>query len=298
MTMVPSQTRTNLNSDVLNALTGVCWFLPKFVDDGTWAPTTPLEHLVMGTLARGRGTYETIIELASVDRTLQAAMLGRSLFEDMAVAHWLVLHREYPDWLIQRYREHSDAIRLHDATLTTPGNWRRSDMDISDLTGREEELRKQFGRYAERDWWGVDRDGARITMPILVTRLAAAEQFHPRLRGEQPILEQYYTFLQKTWTHALHHTAAGMYIRVEDGGSFPRAIAGSNIELILSGNYWVFGQLVFVALELGAPVDAIVHFEKVFLSGLAVFGEALDVPVPWASQVTGWANEAEKATDR
>ncbi len=129
-------------------------------------------------------------------------------------------------------------------------------------------------------------------MPDLVKRLAASEQFHPRLRGETPILKQYYTFLQKAWTRALHHTAAGTHMRLGHDGNFPRAIAESNIEQILAGNYWVFGQLVYVALELGAPEDAIRHFEKLFLSGLAVFGEALGVSVPWASQVSDWAEEA------
>jgi hypothetical protein len=291
----PNKEPQELSAEVLDVLASVCRFLPNFIDDGTWDPTTPLESLVMGTLARARGTYETIIELAITERSLQAAMLGRSLFEDMAVAHWLVLHREDPDWLIQRYIDHRDALRLHDATVPIPGNWSRRDMDISDLAGREEDLRRQFGRYAERDWWGVDRAGTRVTMPDLISRLAAAEHFHPRLRGDEPILEQYYAFLQKAWTQALHHTAAGIHLRLAVDGGFPTAVAGARPVLVLSGNYWVFGQLIFVALELGAPADAIHHFEKVFLSGLAVFGEGLGVPVPWASQVAEWADEAKGA---
>jgi hypothetical protein len=281
-----------LPQDALGVLVNVCGFLSKFIDDGTWKPSTPLEDLVMRTVARARGTYETIVELTSTDRSLQAAMLGRSLFEDMAVAHWLVLHREDPDWLVKQFVDHSSAMRLHSATTTIPGNWERPDIDISDLVGREGELRSRFGRYAERDWWGLDRDGTKITMPGLVTRLAAAKQFHPRLRGEEPILEQYYAFLQKTWTQALHHTAAGMQIRFGEPGEFPQAVAESTPFTILYGNYWVFGQLIFVALELAAPVDAIAHFEKLFFSGLALFGEMVGIRAPWADEVIRWGEEA------
>lgn len=281
--------------DVFRVLLDVCGFLPKFIDDGTWNPSTQLEDLVMRTLARGRGTYEAIVELVKADRTLQAAMLGRSLFEDMAVAHWLVLHRDDPDWLIQRFLDHRDAMRLHNATTPIPGNWDRSGLDISDLAGREDELGNTFGRHAERDWWGVDQDGQRIAMPGLVKLLAAAEQFYPRLRGEEPILEQYYAFLQKIWTQALHHTAAGMQMRLGEPGEFPQAIAEPSPFIILYGNYWVFGQLIFVTLDLAAPV-AMAHFEKIFASGLAVFGEVIGIRVPWADEVIKWGEEARASS--
>jgi hypothetical protein len=98
--------------------------------------------------------------------------------------------------------------------------------DISDLLGQEDALRREFGTYAERDWWGRDADGERITMPRLVKRLAGAAMFQPRLKGEAPILEQYYALQQKAWTQALHHTAAGMQIRSDEEGQFPVAVAG------------------------------------------------------------------------
>ena len=63
--------------------------------------------------------------------------------------------------------------------------------------------------------------------------------------------------------------------------------------LILFGNYWVFGQLVWVTLDLGAQ-DAIDDFEKLFLTGLAVFGETIGLPPPsWADDIEAWAREDE-----
>jgi hypothetical protein len=44
-------------------------------------------------------------------------MLRRSLFEDMVVVHWLVRHDEDSGFLIRRYLDHLDAMRLNEATL-------------------------------------------------------------------------------------------------------------------------------------------------------------------------------------
>jgi hypothetical protein len=284
----------NMNDDPIDApldqLIDVCRFLPNFLDKGTWKPATPLEDLVLRTLARGRATYSTIVDLVEANATLQAAMLSRSLFEDMVVAHWLVLHHEEPSWLVQRFDDHRDAMRLYDATMRDQVDFLPSGDDVSDLVGRENELRREFGKFAERDWWGRDRHGNRVSMPEVVRRLAANPLFQPRLRGEEPILEQYYALQHKAWTQALHHTAAGMQTHPARGGRFPVA-AGPSPLLVLFGNYWVFGQLIFVALELGSGTSASVYFEKLFLSGLAVFGEVFELPAPWADKVAEWAEE-------
>jgi hypothetical protein len=242
-------------------------------------------------MSRSRGTFEVIVDLVAQGRTLQAAMLGRSLFEDMAVGHWLVLHRADPEWLIARFEGHVAAMRLYDADVRRRMGAPAID-DVSDLAGREGELRAEFGRHAERDWWGRDRDGNRVGMPQLVSALAAAPQFRPRLKGEEAVLEQYYAMQHKAWTQALHHTAAGMQAWTAQDGALPMAVAGPTPFLILFGNYWVFGQLIFAVLDLGAPIAASVHFEKLFLAGLAVFGEMSEMPVPWADQVGVWAAEA------
>jgi hypothetical protein len=269
-------------------------FLPSFLDKGRWQPVTRLQELVLSTLARGRSTYETILELLASGRSLQAAMLSRSLFEDMVVAHWLELNHDDPDWLIDRFDRHRDAMRLHDARIRRAfGFDERPGEELLELQARETELINEFGRHAQRDWWGVTPDGKPMRMPQLVETLAAAPLFHPRLRGEAPILEQYYAMQQKSWTQALHHTAAGMQLGVRVDDSFPAATVQTPPFLILFGNYWVFGQLIFTALELATAPDVIARFEKQFLSGLAVLGSAVDVHAPWMERVEGWAREAE-----
>jgi hypothetical protein len=277
----------------LEILCDVCRFLPNFLDDGTWEPATAVEDIVLRTVARGRSTFEAIVDFVRTDRSLQAAMLGRSLFEDMAVAHWLVLNSDNAAWLVQRFEDHRDAMRLYDATMREQLGFEPSEDDVSSLRPRAGELRREFGAYAERDWWGRDRDGARVSMPQLVRRLSAEPRFQPRLKGEAPILDQYYALQHKAWTQALHHTAAGMRVRESLGKRFPEAVADPSPFLILLGNYWVFGQLIFVALELAVPEDVISYFEKLFLSGLAVFGESVGQSAPWADDVARWADELD-----
>jgi hypothetical protein len=281
---------TDPPADELERFISVCGFLPHFLDKGSWEPTTRLETLVLATLARSRGTYETIVDLVQGGRALQAAMLSRSLFEDMAVAHWLVFHHEDPDWLIDRYEDHALAMRLHEAEIRAAMGAPQID-DVSDIAGRADELRKTYGRYAQLDWWGRDRAGNRVSMPDLVERLSAAPLFQPRLKGEVPIMTQYYQLQHKTWTQTLHHTAMGTGLLPAEAGSFPTEIATPSPFLILFGNFWVFGQLIFVALDLGAPAHASAHFEKLFLAGIAVFSEGIGVTVPWADQIAGWADE-------
>lgn len=86
-----------------------------------------------------------------------------------------------------------------------------------------------------------------------------------------------------------------MQMRLGEPGEFPQAIAEPSPFIILYGNYWVFGQLIFVTLDLAAPV-AMAHFEKIFASGLAVFGEVIGIRVPWADEVIKWGEEARASS--
>lgn len=119
MTATPLQ----LDENEVDACLSACRYLSNFIDKGDWRPEHPLEQLLVGTLARGRGTFETIIDLVEQDRTLQAAMLGRPLFEDMAVAHWIALHAEDPGWLLAGFARHADAMRLQEASIAASVDW-------------------------------------------------------------------------------------------------------------------------------------------------------------------------------
>jgi hypothetical protein len=230
-----------------------------------------VQQLVNGTCARAFSTLSGVHGSIANEHPLQAAMLSRPLFEDMVVSHWVALHDDDPDWLIERFLDHRDAMRLAEARARREIGW--SEPDVSDIAHREAELIAEYGRYAERDWWGKNKDGTRITMPRLVELLSEAKRFHPRFKGEQPILEQYYAVIQKFASQCLHHTAAGMEVQLARGGGMPGIAPLPDETQMLAAAYWTYGQLVYLVLEL-QPAD-FREFEGIFLDGLYnVFGPA------------------------
>jgi len=231
---------------------------------------SPLEQLVYGTYSRAVGTFQAIVLLTSADLAQQGAMLVRPLFEDMVVAHWLVLHDDDPDWLIDRFLDHRDAMRLQEATSRGSHGW--EDVDISDLAGREEALRAQFGAHAQRD-----RAGKRVDMATVVGELSAAKRFRPRLRGEEPVLLQFFDIVNRFATRHLHHTPVGLELQIVRGERVPAFVPLPNEIDVLFAAYWIHAQLVYLVLEV-AGGDA-TDFERRFLHGLYhVFGSAFDLP--------------------
>jgi len=232
---------------------------------------TQVQQIVNGTCARAFSTFRAIHGLVANEHSLQAAMLSRPLFEDMVVAHWIALNEEDPDWLTDRLLDQRDAMRLHEARARKKVGW--SVPSTTDIADREDELIDEFGQYAERDWWGKTKDGKKLTMPQLVDLLAAAPRFHPRLKGEQPILQQYYAVVQKFATQRLHHTAVGLEIQLSRDGSTPTVAPPPGETQVLAASYWTYAQLTYLVLEL-QPADYR-EFEQIFLKGLyTVFGPA------------------------
>src|SRR5438045_687315 len=67
--------------------------------------------LIFAVFARATLTYRAVLHLCRGGYTEQADMLNRSLFEDMAIAHWVSLpdHQEEAAQLLQK---HNDFGRL------------------------------------------------------------------------------------------------------------------------------------------------------------------------------------------
>lgn len=241
----------------------------SYLLEGDLYSDTPVQQLVNGTYARATSTFTAIHGLVTNEHPLQAAMLSRPLFEDMVVAHWVALHAEDPDWLIERFLDHRDAMRLAEARARRKIGW--SEPDLDDIIEREAELMDEYGDYAQKDWWGKHKNGSRVTVPRLVDLLSDAERFQPRLKGEQPILQQYYAVVQKFATQCLHHTAVGMEVQLTREGGVPVIAPLPDETQVLAASYWTYGQLVYLVLEL-QPAD-FGEFQGIFLDGLYnVFG--------------------------
>jgi hypothetical protein len=123
---------------------------------------TPLQQLVVATFMRSQDTYTGILSLLLDDLPTQAAMLARSLFEDLVVGHWLVFNADDVDWLIQRFHDHHDAIGLYQCRLDQQTGWRIGEpiLDSPDaVEPRAEALRDAYGPEATGNWWDPGRKG-------------------------------------------------------------------------------------------------------------------------------------------
>src|SRR6266536_4972511 len=58
------------------------------------AASVPADRLIVATYARGAKTYQGALRLAYIGYGAQSFMLGRSLYEDMLVGHWIKLNPE------------------------------------------------------------------------------------------------------------------------------------------------------------------------------------------------------------
>src|SRR4051812_3727810 len=99
-------------------------------------------------------------------------MLSRSLFEDMVVAHWFVMHENH-SLLVQRFFDYQDAalVREHDYVTRDMKLPFPSRPRLAEALEQRERFRQDFGAHAERAWWMARADGSRITLAAVIGEL-------------------------------------------------------------------------------------------------------------------------------
>jgi hypothetical protein len=257
--------------------------LLTFSDGDRFVIDTPLQQqLVVATFGRSQDTYRGILSLLLDGLPTQAAILGRSLFEDLVVGHWLVLNAEDPDWLIQRFRDHRDAMALYQRRLADQTGWRMGPPIVDDtpaLRRRQNELGKAFKGEAQRDWWDPGEHGKGAGAPIglrgvtgwLEDAAARHQAFHPRFAGgEEPLLRRMELVAHKYFSQLLHHTAIGLPIEIVDHGDIPN-VAGDPSEPAAFATWWMFAQQLYLLHDLYGRAPAELN-ERVRFGFVEAFG--------------------------
>lgn len=173
------------------------------------------------TIARSTRTFEGICLLLKRGLAAQAAMLTRSLFEDVIVAHWLIFKHEDRDWLAGRFLRHREAIALHQRTLEQElGLTMAPPMRVPDgLSKRASGLRDEFRAEATRNWWDPGEEGQGKGRELGIRKIAEEleqaatehKMFHPRFAGgDAAVLTKTERVVNKWMTQCLHHTAVGL----------------------------------------------------------------------------------------
>jgi len=132
--------------DIIESLLG-------FTEKATYRWDYNFGALIYSTISRSSRTYRGVCMLLRAALPVQAAMLTRTLFEDVIVAHWILFNHKDPDWLVKRFLRHREAIALHQRRLREQTGWNIGPPIPSpdDLEARAEQLRAEFGKEAQWD---------------------------------------------------------------------------------------------------------------------------------------------------
>lgn len=111
------------------------------------------DELLGAEIARGTKTFRASFDLCLGGFGPQSAMLNRSLFEGMAVAHWISAN---PEIAIERFARHERYSGIIWRERLSSRGWQDPDDDADALSDEERgRFVTEFGRRAERPWYGI-----------------------------------------------------------------------------------------------------------------------------------------------
>ena len=234
---------------------------------------SPLQQIVITTVLRSVETFTAQLQLLEHGQPAQAGMLARPLFEDLVVAHWVVYNRDDPDWLVERFFRHREAIALHQQRVERETGWSLGAKlpTDSDLKSRQNVLLKEFGGEAQKDWWDPGTEGRGEGQPIRVRGVceiledsaSRGEMFKPRFAGgQEPLLRRFEQAALKWFHQLLHHTAAGLPAQPMVDGAPIASPDPSDQVLFISG--WMIAQQGLLLGDLYGWVEDTDNFQKLF----------------------------------
>lgn len=239
--------------------------------------------LIFATVARSGRSFDGICKLLRAGLAVQAAMLCRTLFEDMIVGHWLLYNQGDHDWLVDRFLRHREAIALHKERIrdATGGAAMGPPLTVADdVRSREKALCDEFGKEAQWDWWDPGRRGRGKGRPVGIRKLvntledAAAERrmFHPRFAGgEKALLRMFDKVTYKWLNQCIHHTTVGLPFTPTVTGKIEKS---PDPMLIVSWHAsWLFTQQAYLAHDATGMAPA-TNLEATWWECMIRFSEA------------------------
>ena len=221
--------------------------------------------LLLAIFARSTLTYRAIMHLCRGGYGEQADMLNRSLFEDMAAAHWVSLHHDEAVERIGQHHQHSRVL-WNRVIERRPGLGDPVDLGVNEETIRE--LDQLFGQHGHRPWLGLG-------MWDLVSEI---EQLWPDETGREQ-LWLFYELAHKANNQKLHLSsfALNRVVRArEKGGEIaftyqasPSIDADGPVGPALFGAFWIYWQLVGLIWDVyEMPQDELTALVEAHLKGL------------------------------
>lgn len=196
------------------------------------------EQLMLIVFSRSSNTFCGATELARVGFGAQAAMLNRSLFEDMIDAHWITVK---PELAVQRIGEH----HLHGQMLLADAARAEELMPAHEIPSfdatRRAELDETFGQYGEKSWTALGT----------YSRVMDVEHLWDD-QGRKD-LHTHRRLVHRESNQLLHLSAFSMsgQIRERTEDTLTLALGPSDqyVEKALFAAFWTYGQLTSVVRD-------------------------------------------------
>jgi hypothetical protein len=223
-----------------------CERLSEYAKDLTksW-PGRPVENtpdgLIISLFTRSLDTFMAVVRLASLGYGAQAAMLNRSLFEDMIDVHWVATD---PEAATQRYEDHHEHGRmlLADAVANYPDYY--DDIEVPDFEAEERErLDTLYGKWGSRSWSSIN----------LHERVGLVEH-HWKDEAGRRTLHFFHDIAHRENNQMLHVSSAGLNANVEvsSGGDHLALRVGPRLDMLdraLFGSFWIFDNTLGLIID-------------------------------------------------
>jgi uncharacterized protein DUF5677 len=244
----------------------VCRELMEFADNHLvpWSGRKPEgEHelLIAAEAARATKSYRASVHLAASGYGEQAAMVNRSAFEGMTVAHWI---STAPEEAVGRYKKHTRHNSLLWAKALTQIEWLEANDDLPEASDEEwKELTDLFGPYGTRLWTG------HRNLPALVDDIEDLWTASPQeLREFHAVAHRDANLLLHSGSSALNRIGR----RLEEVISFDIGPSDQYIPQALLAAFWIYVQTFSLLMNTFEMPDR-EHLNTLFARGAEIFGE-------------------------
>jgi Family of unknown function (DUF5677) len=199
------------------------------------------EGLIVALLARSTDTFACSVRLCRNGFGAQSAMLNRSLFEDMADAHWIAID---PDTAASRFQDHYDHGRmlLVDTVASFPRYYPDIELPQFDEAERQR-LNEAFGSFGHRPWSGLSiHERVRLIRDQWET-----DEGREALRFMHALAHR-----ENNQTLHVSGQSLGAIVRPDDSSSSTYYSIGPRTEMVrrtLWGAYWTFTQTVGLVID-------------------------------------------------
>jgi Family of unknown function (DUF5677) len=199
------------------------------------------DRIILAEAVRATKAFGAVVGLCEAGFGEQALMVVRSLFEGMAVAHWVAAHRREAVRLFTRHEKFSRLLWYE--TLEILGWLNQNDRKLRPSVGpkQRKELVGLFNPYGTKAWW-------RMSVPKLLGEIEC--QWDTQGRKD---LWEHHNVIYRLSNQMLHSTATSVSAAFTKRSSTMLAMTASAsnqfVSQALYAAHWTYGQMFTLAID-------------------------------------------------